>query len=184
VEEHKTLSHNLWTTVIKLPLPLEATPIWIKRSRLIESSTSRTPSSSSELPESSISVCTETLVTPTIFGTSVPEEEVSQLPEDISTDPSATITEFVQPQVDPQLEIAQQESTSEFELVQPEVNLETIQVLTEVISEPEFVQEPLTETVVHLLKHLDFEVEHSEVITLPVTPQRSVTIETSTSPTP
>ncbi|MCY6524856.1 hypothetical protein, partial [Actinobacillus pleuropneumoniae] len=82
--------------------------------------------------------------------------------------------EVVQPQVDPQLEIAQQESTSEFESVQLEVNPETILVQIEATFEPKVVQEPLTETVVHLPKHLDFEVQHSEVVTLPVTPQTLV----------
>jgi len=130
--------------VSKPPLPSEATPIQAKRSRLTESCTSRTHSSSSELPESSISVSTETLVTPTIFVTSVLEEEFLQLPEDASTDPSETVTEVVQPQVDPQLEIAQQESTSELESVQQEVKPESIPIQTEVTYEPEVVHESLT----------------------------------------
>ncbi len=136
----------------KSPLPLEATPIRTKQSLLTKSSTSRTPSSSSKLPESSVLVSTETPVTPTISITSIPKEEVSQLPEDISTNPSETIIEFFKPQVDPQLEVAQQEITSKLESVQPEVNPEPITVQTEVTFEPKVVQEPLTETVVHLLK--------------------------------
>jgi len=106
------------------------------------------------------------------------------LPKDINADPSETVTEVVQPQVDPQLEIAQQESTSEFESFQPEVNPETIPIQTEVTSEPKVVQEPLTKTFVHLPKHLDFEVEQLEVVTLAVIPHTLVTIETSTSLTP
>eukprot|EP00253_Pinus_taeda_P035045 PITA_35045 len=81
----------------------------------------------------------KTPVTPTIFGTSVPKEEVSQLPEDISIDLSETVTENFQQEVDPQLEISQQESTSELELVQPKVNLESIPVQIEVTSKPEVV---------------------------------------------
>ena len=114
MEEHQPLHHRSWRTASKLPLSPEATPIRTKRSRLIESSTSRTPSSSSELPESYISVSTKTPVTPTISGTSF-LEEFSGLPESISTDPSETVIEAVQPQVDTQLQIAQQESTSKFE---------------------------------------------------------------------
>lgn len=88
-------------------LPPEATLIWTKRSHLTESSASRTPSSSSGLLETFVSVATKTPVTPIISGTSVPKEEVSQLPEDIRTDPSVTITEVVQQQVDTKLEIVQ-----------------------------------------------------------------------------
>lgn len=49
--------------------------------------------------------------------TSTPRWETD--PQGISTNPNETITEVVQQQVDPQLEIAQQESTCELELVQP-----------------------------------------------------------------
>jgi len=70
-------------------------------------------------------------------------------------------------QVDPQLEVAQQESTSKLESVQPEVKPEPIPVQTKVTFEPEFVQEPLSKTVVHLPEHVDFEFEHSEAVTLP-----------------
>ncbi len=76
MEEHQPLPHPLWRSARKLPLPPEATPIQTKWSRLTESSTSRTSSSSSKLPESSILVSTKTPVTPTISSTSVPEEEV------------------------------------------------------------------------------------------------------------
>ena len=92
MEEHQPLPHCSRRTVRKPPLPLEATAIRSKRSYLTESSASITLSSSSELPESSISVSTETLVTPTISGTSVSEGEVSQLSEDININPSETIT--------------------------------------------------------------------------------------------
>jgi len=132
MEEHQPIPHRSWRTVSKLPLPPKVTPIWAKRSRLTESSTSITPSSSSQLIESSISVSIETPVTPTISGTYIPKEEVSQLPKDISTNPSETVTEVVQQQVDPQLEISQQESTFELEPVQPEANPESIPVQTEV----------------------------------------------------
>jgi len=74
MEEHQPLPHRSQTIGRKFPLTPEVTPIWTKRSRLTESSISRTPSSSSELPESSISVSTETLVTPTIYCPSVFEE--------------------------------------------------------------------------------------------------------------
>lgn len=118
MEEHQPLPHRSQITVSKLPLLPEATPIWSKQSHLTELSTSRTPSLSFELPESSILVSTETPVTPTISSTSISEEEVSQLPMDISTDPSETITEVVQQRVDPQLEVSQQEITSKLESVQ------------------------------------------------------------------
>lgn len=170
-------------------MPPEATPIWAKWSHLTESSTPRTPSYSFELPKSYVLISTETPVTPTIYGTSVLEEEVSQLPKDISTDSSETVTEVVQPQVDSQLEISQEKSSFEPQSVQPKVNLESIPVQIEFTSEPEVVQESLTKTIVHLPEHLDFKFEHAEVVTLleddqPVTPQTSVTIETSTSSIP
>ena len=95
MEEHQPLPRSSRRTASKPPLPPEATPIRTKQSRLTKSITSRTSSSSSELPESYISVSTETPVTPTISGTSVSEGEVSQLPENISTDPSETVTEVV-----------------------------------------------------------------------------------------
>ena len=114
-----------------------------------------------------VSTSSETLVTPTISSPSVSKEEVSQLPEDISTDPSETVTEVVQQKVDFQLEIAQQECTSKLESVQPEVNPESILVEIEVTSQPEVVEELLSGTVVHLHEHLDFECEQLEVVALP-----------------
>ena len=80
MEEHQTLPRCSQRTVSKPPLPPEATPIRSNRSRLTESSTTRNPGSSSELPESSIMVSIETPITPTISSTSITEEEVSQLP--------------------------------------------------------------------------------------------------------
>ena len=165
MEEHQPLPHRSWRTTRKPPLPLKSTPIQAKRSHLTKSSTSRAPSSSSELPKSYTSVSIETLVTPTISGTFVPEEEVSQLPEDISTNPSVTVTEVFQQQVDIQLETVQPESDSELETAQLGIGPESIPVLTEVTCEPGFVQEPPFETVVHLPEHLDFEFQHSEFVT-------------------
>ena len=167
MEEHQPIPRHSWRTMKKFPLPPKVTPIRVKRSCLTEFSTSRTPSSSSELPKSSIPVSIETPVTPTISDTSIPKEEVSQLPKDISTDPSEIVTKVVQQQFDPQLEISQQEITSKLESIELEVNPESIPVQTKVISEPKVVQEPLSETIVHLPEHLDFEFEHSEVVTLP-----------------
>jgi len=189
VEEHQPLHHYSWRTLSKSPLPSEATPIRSKQSCLTKSSTSRTLDSSSKLPESSISISTETPITPTISGTSISKEEVSQLPEDIITNISETITKVVQQEVDPQLEVAQQEINSELESVKPKVNPEPIIVQTKVTFEHKVVQEPLSETVVLLLEHMGFEFEHSKVVTLleddqPVNPQTSVTIETSTLSTP
>lgn len=80
----------------QLPLPPEATLIWTKKSHLTKSSTSRTPSYSSGLSETFVLVAIETPVTPTISGTPVPKEEVSQLLKDISTDPSETVIEAIQ----------------------------------------------------------------------------------------
>lgn len=88
--------------------PPEATPIQTKQSRLNESSTSRNPSSSSRLFETLVSIAIETLVTPIISSTSIPKEEVSQLPKDIGIDPSVTITEVVQQQFDTQLKLFNQ----------------------------------------------------------------------------
>lgn len=160
MEEHQPLPHCSQRIARKPPLLPEAIPILSKQSHLTESSTSRTSSSSSKLPKASILASTETRVTPSIFGTSISDGEISQLLEDISIDPSETVTEIVQHQVDAQLEVAQQEITFEPELVQLEVNPEPILVQIEVTSKPEVVQEPLCETFVHLPEHLDFEFEH------------------------
>ena len=163
----------------------KATPIRSKRSNLTESSKSRTPSFLVELPKSSIYVSTETLVTPTIFGTSVSKEEVSQLPKDISTNPIEIVTEVVQQQVDPQLDVSQQEITSELEQFSKNLIQNLSQFKQKVTSELELVQEPLSKSVVLLPKHLDLEFEHSKVVTLLeddqlVTPQTSVITKTST----
>ena len=58
MEEHHPIPHPSQRIARKLPLPPEVTPIRAKQSRLTESSTSRTPSSSSELLESPILVST------------------------------------------------------------------------------------------------------------------------------
>ena len=78
-------------------------------------------------------------VTPTITGTSVTEVESPQLPEDTRSDPSETVTQVVQQEVDSQPKVVQQEITSELEFVQLKVDPKPIIVQQEVTSEPEVV---------------------------------------------
>jgi len=108
MEENQPLPHCSRRTLSKPPLLPEATPGQQKRSRLTESSTLETSGSSYDLPESPILVCTTILVTPTITGLSATEVEPLQLPEDNESELSETITEVVQQEVDPQLEVVKE----------------------------------------------------------------------------
>lgn len=92
MEEHQILSCHLQRTASKSPLPPKATRSRKKWSHLTESGTSKTFGSSSELPESHISVSTMTPVTPIITGISVTKVEPLQLPEDTKSELSETIT--------------------------------------------------------------------------------------------
>jgi len=83
------------------------------------------------------------------------------------------------PEVDPQLEVDQLEVTSELELVQLEFDLDTIVVETEDISELEVVHESCLEIDVLLPKHMEFDLEHSKVVTK--IPQSSIFPDTPSS---
>jgi len=107
VEENQPLPHRPRRTVSKPPLLPEATPSQRKRSHLTESSTSQTSGSSSDLPESPISIRTTILVTPTITGLSTTKVEPLQLPEDTENELSEMVTEVVQQEVDPQPKVVQ-----------------------------------------------------------------------------
>lgn len=104
----------------------------------------------------------ETLVTPIISGTFSFREEVLQLQEDITTDPSVTI------------------DTSVPERTPSRVDIEPISVQTKATFEPVVVQEPPFETEVHLPEHLDVKFQYSEGVSPPV----SVTAEAIPSSAP
>jgi len=96
----------------KPPLPPEANLVWSRRTHQTENGTSRVSGTSYELPEPPIMASTEPPVTPTISGTSVTQEEVTQLLEATIMETSEQVTE-----VDTQLEVNQPEITSKLEPV-------------------------------------------------------------------
>ena len=101
MEENQPLPRHSQTISSELPLLPEVTPSQKKRSHLIESSTSQTSGSSSDLPKSPIPASTVIPVTPTVTGLSATEVEHLQLPEDTKIELSEMVTEVVQQEVDP-----------------------------------------------------------------------------------
>ena len=92
MEENQPLPRRLWKGTSKLPLPLEATPIWSKLSHLTRSSTSQASSSSSELLETPIPISIVTPVTPMVTSTSVTEVGSPQLPKETRVESIETVT--------------------------------------------------------------------------------------------
>ena len=105
MEENQPLPHCSCRTMSKPSLPLEATSSRRKWSCLTDSITSQTYGPSSNLLESPILVSIVIPITPTITGSSVTEVEPLQLPKDTENRLSEMVTEVVQQEVDPQLEV-------------------------------------------------------------------------------